>query len=79
MPTPLRRREKVFGPGRAVPLDRNAKAHLVDAGDRCGLRRHRHFDCAVMLHETKVGLGKAALADVGKRQRVVGVRGDHNA
>jgi hypothetical protein len=24
-----RRREKVFGPGRAVPLDRNAKARIV--------------------------------------------------
>ena len=24
-----RRREKVFGPGRAVPLDRNAKARIL--------------------------------------------------
>ena len=24
-----RRREKVFGPGRAVPLDRNAKARIT--------------------------------------------------
>jgi hypothetical protein len=31
MPLRLRgRREKVFGPGRAVPLDRNAKAHIAD-------------------------------------------------
>jgi hypothetical protein len=29
MPINLRRREKVFGPGRAVPLDRNAKARIV--------------------------------------------------
>jgi Helix-turn-helix domain len=29
MPTNLRRREKVFGPGRAVPLDRNAKVRIV--------------------------------------------------
>ena len=25
----IRRREKVFGPGRAVPLDRNAKARIA--------------------------------------------------
>jgi hypothetical protein len=29
MPIPLRRREKVFGPGRAIPLDRNAKARIA--------------------------------------------------
>jgi len=29
MPIRLRRREKVFGPGRAVPLDRNAKARIA--------------------------------------------------
>jgi hypothetical protein len=26
----LGRREKLFGPGRAVPLDRNAKARITD-------------------------------------------------
>ena len=25
----IRRREKVFGPGRAVPLDRNAKVRIA--------------------------------------------------
>jgi Helix-turn-helix domain len=29
MPIKLRRREKVFGPGRAVPLDRNAKVRIA--------------------------------------------------
>jgi hypothetical protein len=29
MPTNLRGREKVFGPGRAAPLDRNAKARVM--------------------------------------------------
>ena len=35
-----RGREKVFGPGRAVPLDRNAKARIV-AYARAWDRRHR--------------------------------------
>jgi hypothetical protein len=34
------RREKVFGPGRAVPLDRNAKARIA-AYARAWDRRHR--------------------------------------
>ena len=29
MPINMRRREKVFGPGWAVPLDRNAKARIA--------------------------------------------------
>ena len=36
----LRRREKVFGPGRAVPLDRNAKARIL-AYARAWSARHR--------------------------------------
>jgi hypothetical protein len=36
----LCRREKVFGPGRAVPLDRNAKARIA-AYARAWDRRHR--------------------------------------
>jgi len=35
-----RRREKVFGPGRAVPLDRNAKARIM-AYARAWTARHR--------------------------------------
>ena len=35
-----RRREKVFGPGRAVPLDRNAKARIT-AYARAWGARHR--------------------------------------
>ena len=34
------RREKVFGPGRAVPLDRNAKARIA-AYSRAWDRLHR--------------------------------------
>ena len=30
------RREKVFGPGRAVPLDRNAKARIMAYAKRLG-------------------------------------------
>src|SRR4051794_6807908 len=43
MPIPVylrRRREKVFGPGRAVPLDRNAKARIL-AYARAWGARHR--------------------------------------
>jgi hypothetical protein len=42
MPVPayLRRREKVFGPGRAVPLDRNAKARIL-AYAKAWSGRHR--------------------------------------
>ena len=42
MPVPayLRRREKVFGPGRAVPLDRNAKARIL-AYAKAWSARHR--------------------------------------
>jgi hypothetical protein len=36
----LARREKVFGPGRAAPLDRNAKAR-IQAYARAWDRRHR--------------------------------------
>ena len=36
----LRRREKVFGPGRAVPLDRNAKARIA-AYAKAWNARHR--------------------------------------
>jgi hypothetical protein len=35
-----RRREKVFGPGRAVPLDRNAKARILVYARAWGAR-HR--------------------------------------
>jgi hypothetical protein len=34
------RREKVFGPGRAVPLDRNAKARIIAYAKAWGAR-HR--------------------------------------
>lgn len=37
---PLRHREKVFGPGRAIPLDRNAKARIA-AYARAWSARHR--------------------------------------
>ena len=43
MPIPVylrRRREKVFGPGRAVPLDRNAKARIL-AYAKAWSARHR--------------------------------------
>jgi hypothetical protein len=43
MPIPInlrRRREKVFGPGRAVPLDRNAKTRIM-AYARAWGARHR--------------------------------------
>ena len=43
MPIPVylrRRREKVFGPGRAVPLDRNAKARILAYAKAWGAR-HR--------------------------------------
>ena len=43
MPIPVylrRRREKVFGPGRAVPLDRNAKARIL-AYAKAWNARHR--------------------------------------
>ena len=43
MPIPFylrRRREKVFGPGRAVPLDRNAKARIL-AYAKAWSARHR--------------------------------------
>src|SRR3954469_12441353 len=36
----MRRREKLFGPGRAVPLDRNAKARIM-AYARAWSSRHR--------------------------------------
>jgi hypothetical protein len=31
----MRRHEKVFGPGRAVPLDRNAKARIAAYARAC--------------------------------------------
>lgn len=40
MPIPLRRREKVHGDGRAVPLDRNAKARIQHYA-RAWSARHR--------------------------------------
>jgi hypothetical protein len=40
MPITRHRREKVFGPGRAVPLDRNAKARIA-AYARAWSARHR--------------------------------------
>ena len=36
----MRRREKLFGPGRAVPLDRNAKARILAYAKAWGAR-HR--------------------------------------
>jgi hypothetical protein len=35
------RREKVFGPGRAVPLDRNAKARILAYARAWGARHRR--------------------------------------
>ena len=41
-PTPIcRRREKVFGPGRAVPLDRNAKARIAAYARSCSARNRQ--------------------------------------
>ena len=40
MPTHLRHREKVFGPGRAVPLDRNAKVR-IEVYARAWSARHK--------------------------------------
>ena len=34
----MRRREKLFGPGRAVPLDRNAKARILAYAKAWGAR-----------------------------------------
>jgi hypothetical protein len=50
-----RRREKVFGPGRAVPLDRNAKARIA-AYARAWDRQHRQAG-----QERGGALGRAAL------------------
>ena len=52
------RREKVFGPGRAVPLDRNAKARIV-AYARAWDRRHRQPG------QRGGALGRAALDVLG--------------
>ena len=55
-----RRREKVFGPGRAVPLDRNAKARIV-AYARAWGARHRQPrqqpDPGVNRHQTELAHG----------------------
>ncbi len=41
MPIFRRRREKVFGPGRAVPLDRNAKARILAYARAWGARNRQ--------------------------------------
>ena len=53
-----RRREKVFGPGRAVPLDRNAKARIA-AYSRAWDRLHRQPG------QRGGALGRAALDVLG--------------
>jgi hypothetical protein len=63
----MRRREKVFGPGRAVPLDRNAKAR-IQAYARAWDRQHRQPG------QRGGALGRAALAVLSAL-----VWGHHNA
>ena len=57
------RREKVFGPGRAVPLDRNAKAR-ISAYARAWDRLHRQPG------QRGGALGRAALDVLGALCRV---------
>jgi hypothetical protein len=45
MRTRLGRREKVFGPGRAVPLDRNAKARIMAYARAWGARHRQPGRC----------------------------------
>ena len=48
------RREKVFGPGRAVPLDRNAKARIT-AYARAWSRLHRQDGQNRPDHQSRTG------------------------
>jgi hypothetical protein len=75
-----RRREKVFGPGRAVPLDRNAKARILAYAKAWGARhkqpgQHRGPITRAFLEvlETAVGLpqltGRALLPVIRDNRR----------